>query len=313
MELRQFRYFVTVVDSRSITRAAHHLHVVQSALSHQIANLEKELGTILLLRGKHGVVPTEAGLLMYQYAQTVLKNVEAAKQAISTAGQELRGSVQVAIPNSTAGVLALPLLQATRKTLPHVQLSLIEGLSTSHAEGLAAGKFDLAILFDVGSTGGFDATALCTERLHFLSADPRAVRAYTGAPAISLEEVGKWPLLLPPLSTGIRLLLDRACARTNLSLQIVAELSGLPTIRGAVQAGLGSTIIMAVNAQATPQKKQVVMLPIKRPGLERRSSVVHLRHASLTPAAAAVKALILETTDELIKANRWPGAKSSVA
>ena len=312
MELRQFRYFVTVVDSRSITRAAHHLHVVQSALSHQIANLEKELGAVLLLRGKNGVVPTEAGLLMYQHAQTVLKNVEAAKQAISTAGQDVRGSVAVGIPNSTAGVLALPLLEATRKALPHVQLSLIEGLSTLHAEGLAAGKFDLAILFDVASKGGFDATALCTERLHFLSADTRALRDYAGLPAISLEEVGKWPLLLPPLSTGIRLLLDRACVRANLSLQIVAELSGLQTIRGAVQARLGSTVMMAANAQTTSKQKHVVMLPIKSPELERRSSVVHLRHASLTPAAASVKALIIETVNELIQANLWPGARSSV-
>jgi len=309
MELRQFKYFVAVVDSRSISSAAHHLHVVQSALSHQIANLEKELGTVLLLRGKNGVVPTEAGVLMYQYAQTVLKNVETARQAISTAGQEVRGAVAIGIPNSTASVLALPLLKAVRKALPHVELSIIEGLSTRHSDGLATGKLDLAILFDATAHKGFEAVPLCTENLHFVSADPRALQAYQGLSKISLKEVAKWPLFVPPLSTGVRVLLDRECARANLEFRIVAELSGLRTIWGAVKAGLGSTVMMAANAPTALQGRNMAVLPIHSPELERHSSLFQLGNASLTPAAASVKALTIETVRELIDARRWPGAR----
>ena len=63
MELRQCRYFVAVVDAKSITSAARKLHVVQSAVSHQVARLEEELQAMLLERTRSGVVPTEAGRL----------------------------------------------------------------------------------------------------------------------------------------------------------------------------------------------------------------------------------------------------------
>jgi LysR family nitrogen assimilation transcriptional regulator len=307
MEMRQLRYFVAVVDAGSITRAAHLLHVVQSALSHQIANLEKEVGAALLLRSSGGVAPTEAGLLMYRHAQAALKSLEAARQAIRASGTEIRGAVAIGIPNSTAIVLALPLLKAVRMKLPNVELSIIEGLSTMHAEQLAAGKLDLAILFEPTPPKGFEAILLFNEKLHFVSADVRAREAYSGMEAISLREVVKWPLLLSPKPTGIRLLFEGACMRAGLQLQVLAELSGVQTIRGAVNAGLGSTVMMATNARPSPERNNLLILPIRNPQLQRPGGLSQLVHSSLTPAAESVKALTIQTVRELISGDNWPG------
>ena len=90
MELRQLRYFLAVVDAGSITCAARKLHVVQSALSHQVANLEAEFNTELLLRSNKGVQPTAAGLAMYRHAQAVIKNVDAIGQSLHALGNEVR-------------------------------------------------------------------------------------------------------------------------------------------------------------------------------------------------------------------------------
>ena len=308
MEMRQLRYFVAVVDAGSITKAAQQLHVVQSALSHQVANLEKELGVALLLRGRGGVVVTEAGVLMYRHAQATLKNMEAVKQSIGTIGREVRGVVSIGIPNSTVPMLAIPLLQAVRRQLPLVEISIFEGLSAMHAEMLAAGKLDLAVLFETVAPRGFAITPLFSETLHFVSADARACMAYAGLSAVSLREVTKWPLLLPPSPNGIRVILERECMRANLKLQVAANLSGVQTITDAVRLGLGSTVMMAANAEPSEHGK-MLMLPIHKPDIERPAGLFQLENLPLTQAAESVKTLTIAAVRESIGNSRWPGAK----
>ena len=75
MELRQLRYFVQIVDLRSMGRAAAELDMATSTLSQQISALESELATRLLQRLSTGVVPTDAGLDFYRQAQLILRQL----------------------------------------------------------------------------------------------------------------------------------------------------------------------------------------------------------------------------------------------
>ena len=68
MEIRTLRYFLAIVQEGSITKAAEMLHITQPTLSRQMMDLEQELGTVLLIRGKRSVTLTEDGLLFKQQA-----------------------------------------------------------------------------------------------------------------------------------------------------------------------------------------------------------------------------------------------------
>ncbi|MES2483113.1 MAG: LysR substrate-binding domain-containing protein [Pseudomonadota bacterium] len=307
MDIRQLRYFVSVVDAGSITRAAHQLHVVQSAISHQIGNLEEELGAVLLARSHGGVVPTEAGRLLYRHAQAALKNLEAAKQAITSMGVDVRGAVTLGIPNSIVPLLALPFLTRARHQFPHVEITLYEGLSAMHREMLANGKLDFAVLFESAAPAGIEITPLLSERLHFVCADAPVRAAFAGRPAVSLSEVAQWPLLLPPRPNGIRALLERECQMAGLELKVAANLSGVQTIWSAVRAGLGSSVIMAANVDMA-HRDEVLLLPIRDPEMERPACVAQLVDLPLTHAAFEMKQLLVRTARELISAGRWPGA-----
>jgi LysR family nitrogen assimilation transcriptional regulator len=81
MELRQLRYFVSIVDHGSLSRAALVLHVAQPALTQQLRQLEEELGAQLLHRSAHGVTSTDAGKVFYEHAQAILKQVADARAA----------------------------------------------------------------------------------------------------------------------------------------------------------------------------------------------------------------------------------------
>jgi LysR family nitrogen assimilation transcriptional regulator len=94
MELRQLRYFVAVVDCGSLSRAASMVHIVQSALSQQMAQLEDELGVQLLQRSVRGVVATDAGLAFYRHAQQVLRLISDSRDVVRAAGQDLAAGVR---------------------------------------------------------------------------------------------------------------------------------------------------------------------------------------------------------------------------
>src|SRR5512132_3080461 len=79
MELRQLRYVEAVARHRHFTRAAEELHLAQSALSHQIQRLERELGTPLFERTSRRVVPTEAGQVIAGRARSILAELDGAR------------------------------------------------------------------------------------------------------------------------------------------------------------------------------------------------------------------------------------------
>ena len=309
MELRQCRYFIAVVDAQGITSAARKLNVVQSAVSHQIANLEKELQIKLLQRTRTGVVPTEAGRVLYLHAQAVVKHVEAAHQSIRALDHEVRGTVALGLPSSTAAILAIPLLTALRATHPHVELSIIEGLGSVLAGQLATGRLDLSILFDGEAPRGFDRLPLIKERLHFVSTDPAARAALRGARSISLRDVARWPLILAPKTNSIRALLEDEAARGGLQLDVVADLSGVNTMLEAVEAGFASSVMMAANAASLAARTDAVVLPIRAPVIERTASLFQSDQFPLTPAAGGVREIVVRVVRDMVGQHQWTGGR----
>ena len=309
MELRQLRYFVTVADSQSISAAARKLHVVQSAISHQIASLEEELGAVLLVRGKTGVMLTSAGQILYHNAIAILQRVATASSEVKRADGEIRGMVAIGVPNSIAAVLALPLLQTVRRELPHVQLTIVEGLSGLLSEQLISGRLDLSILFDTESMRGFVQTPLLAEKLHFVSSNPELIRKYSGKNGIGFREVLGRNLILPPQPNGIRVLLEQEALREGLKLAVVAGVTGLDTMRAAVVAGVADSVMMAANVIRSGVNGDLLVLPIHEPVIERTAGLFEAGQFAPPAAASRVREILLQLVHDLVAVGHWPGAR----
>ncbi|NUT40503.1 MAG: LysR family transcriptional regulator, partial [Thermoactinospora sp.] len=103
MELQQLRYVLAVAETSNFTRAAERCLVVQSALSHQIAALERELGARLFERTSRRVRLTPAGEAFLPEARACLEAADRARAEVAAAGGEIRGRLAVgAIPSVTA-------------------------------------------------------------------------------------------------------------------------------------------------------------------------------------------------------------------
>jgi LysR family tcuABC transcriptional regulator len=198
MELRQLRYFLAVLEHKSLGRAALELGIGTSALSQQISKLESELSTRLLSRTTTGVVPTNAGVAFQHHAQLTLRQAENAVQAAQRG--RLSGYVSVGLPPTTASVLALPLISAMREKYPDIQLHLVESLSGHLATQLNARQLDLAVLFQTDTGKRWSVMPLLDETL-FVIAAPTLEGAPTGE-SIQLQQLGNLPLVMPSLQHG---------------------------------------------------------------------------------------------------------------
>src|SRR5690554_4459402 len=120
MELRQLEYFLAITDNKSFSRASLRISVAQPVLSRHIKALEQELGVALYHRTGHGVVLSEAGKRLEQYARGILDTAKVAKQELATFGSEPSGRVLIGMPPSVQAVLAAPLVTKFRRNFPHV-------------------------------------------------------------------------------------------------------------------------------------------------------------------------------------------------
>lgn len=299
MELRQLRYFISVVDAGSITRACDSLHVVQSAVSHQLRLLEQELGSSLLFRSGQGVSPTPAGSALYSHARTILRQVEDARSSVAFEESHIAGSVVLGIAGSTAHLCAVPILAAARETYPDVILSIHEGVSNGLVAALVGGKIDIAIVYASDATEKLDTLLVVSEPLYFATTDPAARREYAGRTALPLSELSRWPLLVQSVPGATRAAIDRACTRENIRYTVAAEVNAPSSLNASVLAGLGSAILPWVSVTVLQGSENLLVLPLVNPGVQREVVIVLRPGSSPSRATTLVKALAFEKLREL--------------
>lgn len=304
LELRQLKYFITVADSGSFSKAAKQAHVVQSALSQQIAALESELKVKLLVRSAQGVTPTAPGRMLYQQASNLLRQIEHIKTQVRDSEGSPSGPVSIGLPNSTAAHLSLPLLEACLKRYPGIALHIMEGMSRQLHRALTQASVDMVIQFSGQPEHGLKVCRLATEELFLISSSDgrKAGRRVT---EVSIDQVREMPLLLPERGNGLRDLVDRALLEVGVVIKPLAELGSAATLAEAAERGIGATLLPwgsfeRAYAAGKLHVQRMRNLPIKRDLLLCTSNVV-----PLTDAAKAVHDLVPEVVQALIKRGFW--------
>lgn len=173
MALTSWRTFLAVCRLGSLSSAAAELGYTQSAVSRQVATLERELGRPLLERRPRGVVPTAAGEAFAQHARVAVAAADRALRAAREAGVAQRVLAVGATPSAAAG-----LVPAALRDLGTTPWSLATGLSAELEELVATGGLDLAVVTDA-PPGLPDDDRLVR---HALGADPMCVVVPVGHP-----------------------------------------------------------------------------------------------------------------------------------
>jgi LysR family transcriptional regulator, nitrogen assimilation regulatory protein len=309
MELRQLRYFIAIADSGAFSKAAERVFVAQSALSHQIAQLEDELGASLFHRSRRGVELTDAGSRFLPHAISILRQADDAAASVRSGADTPTGKVVFGIPHSASNALALPLLRAVREHLPLVQLELTEELTGNLSKQLRTGQINLAVLFDDGHLGEFACTRLLHERIFLIEPAQTAATGKTRKTRITLMQALAKPLTLPASPHGVRPIIEAAAAQAGLPAPVVeADISSISILRTTLLAGLGRTLLPVMPLHAEIDSGRLVATEVGNPPLARTLMLCAASHIPPSAAALAVEQLVLALVRQLCASGEWAGA-----
>ncbi|MFF4615888.1 LysR family transcriptional regulator [Nonomuraea jabiensis] len=283
MELQQMRYVVAVAETANFTRAAERCRVVQSALSHQIARLERELGARLFDRTSRRVTLTPAGEAFLPAARQALDAAERARAEVAAASGELRGRLAIgAIPTVTA--VDLPsALKTFHVRHPQVRITLRVGASDELAEQVRQGALDIAFLGLPPSVRPKGVRGLALARGELVAvvapghplADPSA-----GDTGVDLRRLADEVFVDFPAGTAARAQSDEAFAAAGVSREVAFEITNADLMARLVRLGLGVAMMPAAFA---PELPGVHVVELRDPP----TRVEHLIWSRLRPSPAA--------------------------
>ena len=293
MESRRLRYFVTIVDSGSITRAAAVVGIAQSALSQQLGILENEFRVKVLERSASGIAPTSAGRTLYAYAQSILRQCEEMRTAVHHSVKPLSGTVIVGMAPTMVRRFALPLIERVCHQHPEMHLQIVEEGSAMLAESLAGGRIELSIS-PTRPEGTIAGEELLTERLALIHA-----ASWDVAPAASLAVLAELPWVVTRRPHSIRVLVDAVFAAANLTPRVVIEIDSLPSVVETVRRGFGCTVLPETLIGAGLETAGIVARPFGTSPVMRPMYLSYRRSPVLTPPAQFVLGVLREIGAEL--------------
>ena len=239
-DLTDLRLFRDVVEAGSITRGAARANLALAAASTRIRQMEEALGASFLVRGRHGVTPTQAGRTLLQHARTILAQAERLREDLGAYAGGLAGQVRV-LSNTNALTEFLPdTLSSFLATHPHVSIDLEERLSDEIVGLIAEGVADIGIVAGTVDVGGLTTYPFRSDRFVLVVARDHVL---AGREAIDFSEVLDHDFVgLDRASALQRFLADKA-SRLGRPLRLRVQLRSFDAVCRLVERNVGVGIV----------------------------------------------------------------------
>jgi DNA-binding transcriptional LysR family regulator len=251
MDMRQLEYVATVAEELNFTRAAARCHIAQSGLSHQVAQLEHEIGAPLFQRTSRSVQLTPAGHVFLPYARRLLRDAEQALAEVAALRGELPGRLHIgAIPFGAGPVDLLGLLQDYQQAFPAIDVVVSDEGSLSTVAAVLAGTTDLAFvgLFGDQLPAGLIHRVLALEPLVAVVGPQHPLHGTGTADMRVLADSDRFLESHP--DSGLRAQVDAACTRAKALRRVACELRNPADLAALALRGLGVAIVPLRAAQA---------------------------------------------------------------
>lgn len=293
------RYVVAVAETRNFTRAAERCYVVQSALSHQIKALERELGFELFARTSRKVELTAAGAAFLPAARRSLDAAERAVADAAAAVGEVRGHLTVGIIPTVSGIDVPGALRRFRLTHPAVRVRLHVGGSDQFIAGIRSGDIDVAVLgLPAGAVPeGVQSKVIKRDRHVAIVARDHPL---AGRASVDLARLAEETFVDFPVDTPGRAQSDLAFEAADLQRDVAFEVMAIDVLAALVRSGLG--IALLPSAVAPVDDPDLAIVPVR--GGPARAE--HLAWSDFNPSPAATA--FLAVVEDAGTDRKLPGA-----
>jgi LysR family cyn operon transcriptional activator len=272
MELRHLRYFSALAGSLSFTRAAERVHVTQSTLSHQIRQLEDELGTRLFDRVGKRVTLTDAGETFLAYALRALQEIDQGVGALKESSADLAGSVRVGATHSFNLGFIPECVAIFMQRHPTVHMTVQELAADSIVSKVSAGELDLGITYRPSGLSELVFEPLYNEEMVLVVGKNHPLYKRK---RVRMVELHRQPIALLPKEFATRTMLEECFVACGAEPLVVAEMNTISPMLSLVERTEIATIVAKSVIPLGSALKAIPIenpTPIRTPGILRRKA-----------------------------------------
>jgi DNA-binding transcriptional LysR family regulator len=280
--------FLAVAERGSFHRAAAHLSITQTALSHRIRKFEEDLREKLFIRTTRSVALTPAGLALLPKAKQLLG--EARELFAELRGRAASRHESVAIgclPTAAVHVLP-PVIVEFARLYPGTAVRIFDNSAGEIAERVQKGEAEFGIT--ILGTGRWDLEIKPLLKEPFMLICP-AAHEFAGRRSVSWSELGGVPMIRVSAQTGNRTLIDDALGVRSDSIDWMYEVQHVASAVSLVAAGAGLTVLPRVSLDIAGLPK-LAAVPLRNPSISRTLGAVTRRGIPLSAPAETLLALI---------------------
>lgn len=248
MEDHKLRVFCAVADTRSFSKASEQIHLTQPAVSLQIQAMEELYETRLFDRSGNSITLTPAGEVLYKRAKEILSLYAEAERNISEITGAVKGSLSIGASSTIGNYLLPTIISAFKKKIPQVNISLIVSNTKTITEKLNAGEIDVALVEGDVSKQRFAVETLLSDELVVIMSPAHGWAERRSIPGI---DITKEPIILREEGSGTRQIILKRLEEHGIkadNLKVTLTLGSTEAIKGAVEEGMGISIVSAWSA-----------------------------------------------------------------
>ena len=297
MNLKQLEAFYLVVKKRSFTRAAEELNVTQPAVTIQVKSLEKSLSLRLIQQAGKKMQVTEAGELLYQYAEKIFDLVSDANEKMRDFKKLMRGTLRIGTTKNYARYIMPSLLSEFQRRFPGIKVILDEGNSEDMAKSVLERKNELALISQLNLDRKIKSLFFSTvEFVLVVSPEHR----FSQRKSISLRELNGEPVILREKGSGSRAAILRKFQEYGIWPSVIIEASSLDFIVGYVKQNKGVSFMFEPDIKEELEKGTLKVIFVEEGNIIFFTDIIYHSEKTLSPPGQAFLNVVNALKRELV-------------
>ena len=283
MELSQLEVFLAVARERRFSRAADKLFRTQSAVSQTIRKLEDELGENLFDRSSREGVLTDAGKVLYEYAEKLINLRSEATESLSELRELQKGKLVIAANEFTVLYL-LPVLAEFRRLHPMIRITVERALGSHIPDDVLSYKAEFGVLSYEPQEDSLHSVVVFLDELVFVVPPKHPLAS---ASQISIRQLGAESFVAHIVNSPYREKVIQLFEAQKTPLHMDLELPTLQAIKQYVAMGSGVALIPEISVENEIARGELVRIPVRELQLKRKLRLIYRKDANLSHAARA--------------------------
>ncbi|GAB6991209.1 cidABC operon transcriptional activator CidR [Paenibacillus pini] len=281
MDIRHLQYFMEVARLQSFTKAAESLYITQPTISKTIKNIEEELGVILFDRSNKKIVLTDAGQIIFEQAQPIVKSFQNLSAELGDLKNLHKGHIRLGLPPMVGSSFFPEVIGQFREKYPQVTMQIFEDGAKKVEMDVGNGLLDIGVVVLPTDDQIFHSFSFVRENLMLIVHHSHRLANRENVPLRELAEE-KFVLFREDFTLHGRIISE--CAKEGFHPHVIYESSQWDMISGMVAANLGIALLPETICREV-NKSRIRILPLDDPAIPWQLGVIWHKERYLSFAA----------------------------